>query len=74
MRQLRPADSDAGGLDVQNAVKKMETRTCIHQESPAENKVVPKLELWSHPIGLGAVVSLCSGARRGDTQPRGSEG
>ena len=73
LRQLRPAGSDAGGHAARNW-RKMESRTCRYQESPAEQKVVPKLELWPRPIGFGAVVSLCSGVRRGDVQPQGSEG
>ncbi len=77
LRRLRPPELDGRGLGVRNAQKNMETGTLSSQqteESQAEQMVVPKLELWSHPIGFGAVVSLCSGARRAAAQPLGSEG
>ena len=78
LRRLRPADFDEG-LVAGNAQKKMESvnwrsRQNLNDESPAEQKVIPKLDLWSHPTGFAAVVSLCSGARHGDAQHLGSEG
>lgn len=77
LRRLRPFELDAGGLVVLNDRKQMETWTLPSQqteESLSKQTFVPELELWSRPIGFGAVVSLCSGARRGAGKPQGSEG
>ena len=75
LRRLRPSDSEEGLVALDARTNMEVTRGSQQTEgSPVEQKVVPNLELWSHHIGFGAVVSLCSGARRGNSQPLGSEG